>query len=206
MSEQNADSPSNRGSPANRSATRASNFRYFRELHNTLNPSEFQGLRYVFGVGFGQMIDIVEIYRELVLRRRSSDDDANTTVEDCIIACGYKYLLKNKQCSESFKIRGSCFSQEEIASMEKRAVYVKVIRCLDERDKWREFLDYAGKLNMPQDKFDYLRELENKKELSFKFFEDILDLMEEKLAMDIIDGYQQYHGTLNYVVSICNAI
>lgn len=185
-------------------SSRAVNFKRYKELQDALEPSEFHGLRYIFGAGFSKMDNVVEIYRELVLRRGVSDEDASNTIDDCMIACGYKSLLQ-KQCSDSFKISGSFFSRDDIETMQARAVCVKVVKHLDERNKWKDFLGYTNKKNiknMPDDKFDDLREMESKKDLclkSFKLFKEILDLMEENSALDIIDAYQQgvYYGQYN---------
>lgn len=181
---------------------------HFSNLQNNFSKHSYYGIRYAFGDGFRDKKDFVEIIRELHLARKSNPDDAKTMIEDVAVACGFGCTVGHYN-RESFTIekRDESFCLPEIAGIQRRALFVKVLHSFFiDRDKWLSFRQYAFDYKVVEDEpilgdiYDDLRELESRNMLDLTRFRDNLSYMNENKKLDIIDAYMKKTGQefLNY--------
>ena len=91
------------------------------------------------------------------------------------------------------------FYPETISEMQERALFVKVSNRLFERGSWETFRLFAitdkNLENEPSNPFDEVEELYSQEKIDLKIFRDILEYMEEKKLLKIVDEYIKETGT-----------
>ena len=174
----------------------------FIDIQRKLGPREYNGVRFVFGSKFRNQENLAGIFESLK-QTNFSPQQAKETIDDVLIACDYGTYLKDKAfpIQPSFVITNcsDIFDPETISEMQERALFVKVSNRLFERGSWETFRLFAitdkNLENEPSNPFDEVEELYSQEKIDLKIFRDILEYMEEKKLLKIVDEYIKETGT-----------